>query len=117
MLRTVRLRGVVIETERLLLRRVTVDDIDELVRIHPDPDIMRFMGPFDRAEAIDWLHRVDANWQEHGYGRIAITDRATERLLGRIGLMYLPQFTETELGWTLRRDVRGTAVRPVTRTP
>ena len=95
----------VIETERLRLRRVAVDDLDELVGIHADPDITRFMGPFDRAKAMDWLHRVDANWQEHGYGRVAITDRASGRLLGRTGLMCLPQFGETELGWTLRRDV------------
>jgi RimJ/RimL family protein N-acetyltransferase len=51
--------GVVIETERLLLRRVTIDDIDELVAIQADPDITRFMDLFDHDEAIDWLQRVD----------------------------------------------------------
>lgn len=96
-----------IETERLLLRRVTVEDIDELVRIHADPDITRFMDVFEHDEAIRWLHRVDQNWAEHGYGRMAVTDRATGRLLGRTGLGYLPQFAETELGWTLRRDAWG----------
>jgi RimJ/RimL family protein N-acetyltransferase len=105
--RTARLLDVVIQTERLLLRRVTIDDVHELVAIHSDPDITRFMGPFDRVEAINWLHRVDQNWHEHGYGRIAITDRTTGHLLGRTGLLYLPQFTETELGWTLRRDAWG----------
>lgn len=104
---TLRLQGVVIETEQLRLRRGTVDDLDEHVGIHADPEITRFMGPFDRAKATDWLHQVDATWQEHGYGRVAITDRATGRLLGRTGLMYLPQFGETELGWTLRREVWG----------
>jgi RimJ/RimL family protein N-acetyltransferase len=98
---------VVIETERLLLRRVTVDDIEELVAIHADPEITRFMGVFDREEALGWLHRVDQSWAEHRYGRMAITDRASGRLLGRTGLAYLPQFAETELGWTLRRDAWG----------
>src|SRR6185437_16361091 len=46
-------------------------------------------------------------WHQHGYGRVAITDRASGRVLGRTGLMYLPQFSETELGWTLRRDAWG----------
>jgi hypothetical protein len=38
---------------------------------------------------------------------VAKADRTTGLLLGRTGLMYLPQFTETELGWTLRRDAWG----------
>ena len=96
-----------IETERLRLRRVTIADIEDLVAIHADPDITRFMDEFKRDEAVSWLHRVDQNWAEHGYGRLAITDRATGRLLGRTGLAYLPQFAETELGWTLRRDAWG----------
>jgi RimJ/RimL family protein N-acetyltransferase len=96
-----------IETVRLLLRRVTVDDVEELVRIHADPDITRFMGAWDRERTLDWLDQVDRNWQEHGYGRVAITDRASGQVLGRTGLMYLPQFSETELGWTVRRDQWG----------
>lgn len=97
----------VIETERLLLRRVTTDDLDELVAIHANPDITRFMGTFGQEEAIAWLRRVDQTWHERGHGRIAITDRATGRLLGRTGLEYFPDFSETELGWTLRRDAWG----------
>jgi RimJ/RimL family protein N-acetyltransferase len=96
-----------IETPRLVLRRVTVDDVEELVRIHADPEITRFMGAWDRERALDWLDQVDHNWREHGYGRVAITDRASGQVLGRTGLMYLPQFSETELGWTLRRDQWG----------
>jgi RimJ/RimL family protein N-acetyltransferase len=98
---------IVIDTKRLLLRRVTSADLHELIAIHADPDIERFMGAFDRDRATDWLDRVDKSWREHGYGRVAITDRATGRLLGRTGLQYFEQFAETELGWTLRRDAWG----------
>lgn len=96
-----------IGTNRLLLRPVSIDDIDELLVIHADRDIAHFMGEWDRVRALEWLADVDQNWQEHGYGRVAITDRAGGRLLGRTGLAYLPQFGETELGWTLRRDAWG----------
>ena len=96
-----------IETARLLLRRVTVDDVEELLNIHADPALVRFMGAWDRARAMEWLVRVDENWREHGYGRLGITDRESGQLLGRTGLMYLSQFAETELGWTLRREAWG----------
>jgi RimJ/RimL family protein N-acetyltransferase len=98
---------VVIETERLLLRRMTVDDLDELVAIHADPDIMRVFGRFALDRARSWLGEVDQNWRDHRYGRVAVTDRATGRLLGRTGLAYLDEVGETELGWTLRRDAWG----------
>ena len=96
----------VIETERLILRRLTVDDLDELAAIHADPQIVRFMGAPERHDT-EWLAAVDADWQELGYGRIAITDRHTGLLLGRTGIKYVPQFQETELGWILRREAWG----------
>lgn len=99
--------AVIIETDRLLLRRATVDDVDALLEIHADPAIVQFMGEWDRERAMEWLAGVDQNWRDHGYGRVAIVDRRTGRLLGRTGLMYLPQFSETELGWTLRREAWG----------
>jgi hypothetical protein len=50
---------VVIETRRLLLRRATIDDVDELVGIHADPDVKRVFGTFDYQRAIEWLRRFD----------------------------------------------------------
>jgi RimJ/RimL family protein N-acetyltransferase len=96
-----------IETERLRLRRATTDDLDELVAIHADPEIERFMDRFGPDEAASWLAGVDRNWSERGYGRVLITDRVTGRLLGRTGLAYFPDFSEIELGWTLRRNAWG----------
>jgi len=103
---------VVIETERLVLRRMTVDDLDELVAIHADSDIMRVFGRFALDRARSWLGEVDQNWRDHRYVRVAITDRATGRLLGPTGLAYLDDVGETELGWTVRRDAWGAAMRP-----
>jgi RimJ/RimL family protein N-acetyltransferase len=97
----------VIETDRLLLRRLTADDVDELVAIHAEPEVIRFMGVFDRARVREWLHQNERDWAEHGYGRLAIAERATGRLLGRSGLKRWPQFQETDVGWLLRPDVWG----------
>jgi hypothetical protein len=33
-----------LETERVRLRRITVDDVDNLVQLDGDPEVMRYLG-------------------------------------------------------------------------
>jgi RimJ/RimL family protein N-acetyltransferase len=99
-----------IDTDRLLLRQMTATDLDEFVAIHAEPEVVRFMGVFDRVKASEWMQANQRDWSERGYGRLAIVDRATGRLLGRSGLKYWPQFQETEVGWVLRPDAWGHGV-------
>ncbi len=82
-------------------------DLDELAAIHAEPQVERFLGPFDRARLIEWLEQNQTEWSELGYGRLAIVDRRSGRLLGRTGLKYWPQFDEIEVGWVLRPDAWG----------
>jgi RimJ/RimL family protein N-acetyltransferase len=96
-----------IETERLRLRAVTADDLDELVRLHRDPLVARFMGSPDREWLEGWLRSSEEEWVERGHGRLAITERRSGAFLGRTGLKYWSQFEETEIGWALRPEARG----------
>lgn len=96
-----------IETERLCLRPVTADDLDELVRLHADPLVARFMGSPTREWLVNWLRSSDEEWEERGHGRLAIVDKESGEFLGRTGLKYWPQFGETETGWALHAEARG----------
>jgi RimJ/RimL family protein N-acetyltransferase len=96
-----------IETERLHLRPVAVGDLDEVVRLHEDPLVARFMGSPSREWLVEWVKGSDGEWAELGYGRMAMLDRASGRFLGRTGLKRWPQFEETEVGWALRPEARG----------
>jgi RimJ/RimL family protein N-acetyltransferase len=96
-----------IETERLRLRPVAVDDLDEVVRLHEDPEVARFMGSPDREWLVEWVEGSDREWTELGYGRMVVLDRVGGRFLGRTGLKHWPQFEETEVGWALRPEARG----------
>lgn len=99
-----------IETERLLLRPVGSEDLDELVRLHEDPAVARFIGTPSRdwlAERIGWSRE---EWAERGHGLLAIVDRDSGDFLGRTGLKFWPQFAETELGWVLQPEARGRGV-------
>lgn len=99
-----------IETERLLLRQVALEDLDEVVRLHEDPEVARFMGTPDREWLEGWVEGSDREWAELGYGRMAILDRAGGAFLGRTGLKRWPQFEETEVGWALQPESRGRGV-------
>jgi len=95
------------DTERLRFRPLVMDDVDELVALHEDPLIARFLGSRDRA----WLERligmVDEEWAERGHGRVAVVERESGRFLGRTGLKHWQQFGETEVSWVLHADARG----------
>jgi RimJ/RimL family protein N-acetyltransferase len=99
-----------LETDRLLLRPVEPGDLDELVRLHEDPAVARFIGTPSRA----WLAERIGKSREDGpaprHGLLAILDGADGAFLGRTGLKYWPQFEETELGWVLQPEARGRGV-------
>ena len=97
----------VIETDRLLLRPLITADLDEVAAMHAMPEVVRTMGTFGRASTRARLERNEEEWREHGYGLVAVIERATGRFLGRSGLKYWPQFDETEVGWVLRAEVWG----------
>ncbi len=96
-----------IETPRLLLRRFSIEDLDDFATLHADPEVTRFVLPLDRGEAEERLRKDDREWEERGHGLLAVTDKESGRFLGRTGLKHWPQFEETEVGWILARDAWG----------
>ncbi len=96
-----------IETRRLVLRPLAMADLDEFVGLHGDPEVVRFVRTLDRGQAEERLRASEREWVERGHGLLAVLDRSTGRLLGRVGLRYWPQFEETEAGWLLGRDAWG----------
>lgn len=56
--------GVVLETDRLVLRQLTLDDLDALSSLHADPKVRRFFsgGTLTREETLaelEWIIDVD----------------------------------------------------------
>ena len=74
-----------LETERLLLRPLTIADIDEFVALHDDADVTRFIRRLDRPAAEERIQSIEREWLERGHGIFAVLDRVTGRLLGRGG--------------------------------
>jgi RimJ/RimL family protein N-acetyltransferase len=98
-----------IQTERLELRRVEGDDVDELVAMYADPDVREFIpsaANYDRAVA---LGRVASDAEDWDAGRrtLIVCERATDRFLGRVAIIDWPEFGETEVGWIFASSGRG----------
>lgn len=85
-----------IETERLVLRRITRDDFAFFARIHADPDVARYLAhgkPRLADETAHWFDTLLACYDELQLGQIAVTRKSDGALLGRTGVSHL----ETEL--------------------
>jgi RimJ/RimL family protein N-acetyltransferase len=81
-----------VETARLHLRPFSLADLDDLAALLADPEVMRYVGagvPIDRAETDKALRSIIRHWNEHGFGRWAVTDKATEKFIGFGGLRSL----------------------------
>ena len=105
---------VFLETPRLVLRRFTLADVDNLVSLNADPDVMRFITggiPIGRVEIEDELLPAFLGYYERfdGYGFWAAVEKRTGEFLGCFYLT--PQEDgapgEAELGFRLRKSAWG----------
>src|SRR5438270_8710726 len=76
-----------LETERLVLRWFTEDDVDNLVELDGDPDVMRFITggrptPRDEIENDVLPSFLDYYERFEGYGFWAAVEKATGRFVG-----------------------------------
>jgi RimJ/RimL family protein N-acetyltransferase len=93
-----------LETERLRLRELTLDDLDGLHAIQSDAEHMRFYPhPFSREESRTWIERNLARYEALGYGLWAVEEKATGDFLGNVGptLQVVDGVGEVELGWSI----------------
>jgi RimJ/RimL family protein N-acetyltransferase len=86
---------------------MTIDDVDPYLELYTDPEVVRFLGAMDRQLATKRLEADARLWNDRGHGLFKVAHRNDGRFLGRVGLKYWPQFDETEVGWSLKRDEWG----------
>jgi len=81
-----------IETDRLRLRIICRDDLDELAGMFADPDVVKYVGdgnPPAREEAAKAVESIIAHWQKYGFGRWIAADKANGAFIGFGGLRSL----------------------------
>jgi RimJ/RimL family protein N-acetyltransferase len=77
----------VLETDRLLLRELTLDDVDDLFAILGDEETMRFYpASKTREQTIGWIDWNRRSYEEHGFGLWALILKGTGEFVGDCGL-------------------------------
>lgn len=88
----------ILETERLILRELNSNDALSFYDLNNNPNVIKYTGnlPFESVEkARDFLLSY-RDYDENGFGRWAVIEKATEKFLGWCGLKYSK---ETDIGF------------------
>ncbi len=111
-----------LETPRLILREFTEADAEELFALDSDPEVMRFIGPYQLGDVEAYRSRIQTHnipyYTEHpGYGVWAAVEKAGGAFLGWILLRPALDYRfaaeagfraeDVELGYRLRRAAWG----------
>jgi len=97
----------ILETERLFLREMTMGDFDALYAVLSDPEIMQhYPYSFDEDRVRSWIERNMDRYKNDGFGLWAVCLKDTGEMIGDCGLtlqnidgQMLP-----EIGYHIRRD-------------
>lgn len=92
-----------LETERLILRKFTLDDVDAVFEFGANEEIHKYTGDQmlkSKEEVAALIRNVwFEDYKKYGYGRLATIYKPDNKLIGFAGLKYLPEFDETDLGY------------------
>ena len=98
--------GPEVRTSRLVLRRWREDDREPFAKLNTDPVVMeRFPYLLTRAESDAFVDRIEAGFEERGYGLRAVEVPGVAAFIGFVGLnpaTFEAHFTPAlEVGWRL----------------
>ena len=100
-----------IETERLLLRPFTLDDAEAWLPLISLPEIISHTGdtPAGSVEEARELLRTRPlrDYERYGFGRLAVIEKASGRLVGFCGFKYVVELGEVDIGYRFLPDCWG----------
>ena len=97
----------ILETDRLILREMNMDDFDALYEVFADTEIMEhYPYAFDENRVKDWIKRNMDRYENNGFGLWAVCLKETKEVIGDCGLTLQNIEGETlpEIGYHIRRD-------------
>jgi [ribosomal protein S5]-alanine N-acetyltransferase len=101
-------------SQRISLRPFEASDLDEMQAVLGNSDVMRFSlsGPKTRTETEDFIQRCRAQYDEFGYGLLAVVYQEENRVIGYCGLYRqdIDGRIELEIGYRLHPSYWGRGI-------
>lgn len=95
-------------TERLRLRQWTKQDFDAFAAFFASPQNTQFVGGTKTPEeAWRLMASYIGHHQLYGYSYMAVAEKATNQLVGTVGIWNTPQWPEPELGYWFLPEGQG----------
>jgi ribosomal-protein-alanine N-acetyltransferase len=98
-------------TARLLLRRFVETDVAACAAIRFHPEVGTWLTPLTGddpvAEMRQRIAEYATNFEQHGYGVWAVTERVGGDLVGYCGLRWVPELGATDVVWTIAPTAQG----------
>ena len=97
---------IILETNRLILRTWTEEDIDVMARIDQDPKVCEFLPAIGNRESTEaGVRKTMQHYEKHGYSLYAVELKSSHEFIGWVGLA-IPSFEApfmpaVEIGWRL----------------
>jgi RimJ/RimL family protein N-acetyltransferase/catechol 2,3-dioxygenase-like lactoylglutathione lyase family enzyme len=96
---------IIIETERLILRFLTENDLDNLEQLNAEPDVRAFFpdGIQNREQTKKRMLELINNHKEHNLPGFIISEKESNAFLGRCGFSLLED-NQVEVGYLLHKN-------------
>ena len=112
------------ETERFLIRELSLDDVDGIFKMESDPDVHTYLGkkPIKtKEEAMAAIEFVRQQYISNGIGRWAIIDKKTGDFVGWTGFKLITESINNhinyyDIGYRLRKEYWGKGIATETAT-
>lgn len=106
------MKNTIINTERLVLRRWSPNDLDALIAMNADPEVMTHFVKVMTAEESTSMHeRFLQHWEKYGFGPYAVEIPGETTCAGFVGV-FIPRFETwftpcAEFAWRLATKFHG----------
>ncbi|HEY0679365.1 MAG TPA: GNAT family N-acetyltransferase [Chitinophagaceae bacterium] len=99
----------ILQSERLYVRRFTLHDNEMFYRLNSDEDVMRYIRPVKDRNACDLFLAENITFYDlhPGLGRFALLEKATNVIIGIFSMLPLEYTTDVHIGYALMKDQWG----------
>lgn len=95
----------IVETERLYLREITVQDSENAYLLNLDPEVIKYTGDssFTSIDEAKTFLKNYTHYKKYGFGRWGVIHKTNNEFLGWCGLKYTEEDKEYDIGFRFFR--------------